>query len=246
MQTATYRPGYSAPVLSLMAERSAETHADFFLPQLRPGFTVLDAGCGPGSITLGLARSVKPGHVIGIDVEDSQFEKGREQAKNEGLNVEFHKASVYELPFEDDSFDAAFSHALLEHLVEPGAALVELRRVLKPGGWIGVRAGDMGGMLVDAASEVPTQALAGYIAAQQKDSKDPNVGRKLARLLRGSGFSVQKMTASYEVLTETLRRIGPSLAQQFGVPAVCNVADRGVGDSLFVAMAWCEATAQAA
>jgi len=44
MQTATYRPGYSAPVLSLMAERSAETHADFFLPQLRPGFAVLDAG----------------------------------------------------------------------------------------------------------------------------------------------------------------------------------------------------------
>jgi hypothetical protein len=54
------------------------------------------------------------------------------------------------------------------------------------------------------------------------------------------------MTASYEVLTETLRKIGPSLAQQFGAPAVCNVADRGAGDSLFVAMAWCEATAQAA
>jgi len=160
-----------------------------------------------------------------------------------GLNVEFRKASVYELPFEDHSFDAAFSHAQLEHLVEPGAALVELRRVLKPGGWIGVRAGDMGGILVDAASEVPAQALAGYIAAQQKD---PNVGRKLARLLRGAGFSVHKMTASYEVLTETLRKIGPSLAQQFGAPAVCNVADRGVAGSLFVAIAWCEATAQVA
>jgi len=229
-----------------MAERWAETHADFFLPQLRPGFTVLDAGCGPGSITVGLARRVKSGHVIGIDVEDSQFEKGREQAKSEGLNVEFRKASVYELPFEDHSLDVAFSHALLEHLVEPGAALVELRRVLKPGGWIGVRAGDMGGILVDAASEIPAQALAGYIAAQQKDSKDPNVGRKLARLLRGSGFSVQKMTASYEVLTETLRKIGPSLAQQFGAPAVCSVADRGVADSLLVAIAWCEATAQVA
>jgi SAM-dependent methyltransferase len=161
MQTATYRPGYSAPVLSLMAERSAETHAEFFLPQLRPGFKALDAGCGPGTITLGLARRVAPGHVIGIDVEDSQFEKAREQAESEGLNVEFRKTSVYELPFEDHSFDAVFSHALLEHLVEPGAALVELRRVLKPGGWIGVRAGDMGGILVDAASDVPAQALAG-------------------------------------------------------------------------------------
>jgi ubiquinone/menaquinone biosynthesis C-methylase UbiE len=246
MQTATYRPGYSPPVLSLMAERSAETHADFFLPQLTPGFTVLDAGCGPGTITLGLARRVAPGHVIGIDIEDSQFENAQEQAKSEGLNVEFHKTSVYELPFEDYPFDAAFSPAQLEHLVEPGAALVDLRRVLKPGGWIGVRAGDKRGILVEAASEGPAQALAGCIAAQQKDSKDPNVGRKLARLLRGAGFSVQKMTASYEVLTETLLKIGPSLAQQFGAPAFCGVADRGVADSLFVAIAWCEATAQAA
>jgi ubiquinone/menaquinone biosynthesis C-methylase UbiE len=246
MQTGTYRPGYSSPVLSLVAERSAETHADFFLPHLRPGFTVLDAGCGPGTITLGIARRVAPGQVIGIDVEDSQFEQAREQGKRERLNVEFQKASVYELPFEDHSFDAAFSHALLEHLVEPGAALVELRRVLMPGGWIGVRAGDMGGILVDAASEVPAQAFAGYIAAQQKDSKDPNVGRKLARLLRGAGFSAQKMTATYELLTETLLKIGPSLAQQLGAPAFCSVADHGVADSLFVAIAWCEATAQAA
>jgi hypothetical protein len=72
------------------------------------------------------------------------------------------------------------------------------------------------------------------------------VGRKLWRLLRDAGFSVRKMTASYEVLTETLRKIGPSLAQQFRAPAFCNIADRGVGDSLFVAMAWCEATAQVA
>jgi ubiquinone/menaquinone biosynthesis C-methylase UbiE len=246
MQTDTYGPGYSTPILSLMAGRSAETHAGFFLPQLSPGLTVLDAGCGPGTITLGIARTVAPGAVIGIDVEDSQFENARERATAEGLNVEFRKASVYELPFEDRAFDAVFSHALLEHLAEPTAALIELRRVLKPGGWIGVRAGDMGGILLDAASEIPAQALAGYIAAQQKDSKDPNVGRKLSRLLRGAGFTVQKMTASYEVLTDTLLKIGPSLAQKFVAPAVCSLADRGGEDSLFIALAWCEATAQAA
>ena len=43
MQTATYTPGYSAPVLSLMAQRTAETHAGFFLPQLMPGWSVLAA-----------------------------------------------------------------------------------------------------------------------------------------------------------------------------------------------------------
>src|ERR1700730_4220237 len=122
--------------VSFMEQRSADTHAGFFLPQLLSGWCVLDAGCGPGSITLGRARRVAPGVVTGIDFEDSQFAKAREQAKHEGLNVEFRKASVYQLPFEDESFDAIFSHALFEHLSDPCAALRELRRVLKPGGLI--------------------------------------------------------------------------------------------------------------
>src|SRR5579859_5587718 len=137
MQTTTYTPGYSAPVLSLMAQRTAETHAGFFLPKLIAGWRVLDAGCGPGTITLGVARKVAPGRVTGIDAEDSQFSKAREQGEREDLNIEFQKASVYELPFPDGSFNAVFSHALLEHLSDPGAALAELRRVLKPGGLIG-------------------------------------------------------------------------------------------------------------
>jgi ubiquinone/menaquinone biosynthesis C-methylase UbiE len=241
MHSDTYAPGYSAPVVAFMAERKAETHAGFFLPQLRPGCHVLDAGCGPGTITLGLARAVQPGVVTGIDVEDSQIAGAREQAEREGLNVTFRKASVYELPFETASFDAVFSHALLEHLSDPGAALVELRRVLKPGGLIGVRAGDAGGILIDAASEGPAQAFAAYMANQKNDSKDPNVGRKLGRLLRRAGFAVQKMTASYEVITDTIVKMGSSLAQQFAAPAYCSLEGKDEEPSLFVALAWCEA-----
>jgi len=191
---------------------------------------------------MGLARTVAPGFVTGIDVQDVQFEPAREQAEREGLNVDFRKASVYEFPFEDGSFDAVFSHALLEHLAQPATALAELRRVLKPGGWIGVRAGDMGGMLIDAASDGPAQGLAAYLANRQQDSGDPHVGRKLARLLRETGFTVQNMAASYEVITETLLTIGPSLAEQFGAPAFCSLPKRAGTDSLFVALAWCEAT----
>lgn len=242
MQSDTYTPGYSAPVLSWMEQRTAETHAGFFLPHLKPGWRVLDAGCGPGSITMGLARTVAPGLVIGIDIEDSQFANAPERAAREGLNVEFRKASVYDLPFQDGSFDAIFSHAMLEHLSAPGAALLELRRVLKPGGLIGVRAGDLGGLLMDAASEGPAQAFAAYLEGQKSGSKDPNVGRKLGRLLRQAGFTVQRMTASYEVITETLLRIGPALAGQFAAPAYCSLQDKPGGLSLFVALAWCEAT----
>lgn len=245
MHTATYTPGYSSPVLSFMEQRTADTHGGFFLPQLLPGWRVLDAGCGPGTITLGLARRVAQGLVSGIDVEDSQFAKAREQAEREGLNVEFRKASVYQLPFQDKCFDAVFSHALLEHLTDPSAALTELRRVLRPGGLIGLRAGDMGGILIDAESEGPAQGLATYLANREKNSGDSQVGRKLGRLLRKAGFTVQSMTASYDVISETLLKIGPSLAAQFAAPIYCNLQDKGGDDSLFVALAWCEAIGRA-
>ena len=241
MQTDTYRPGYSAPVLNLMEQRTADTHGEFFLRRLQRGWRVLDAGCGPGTITLGLARMVAPGTVTGIDLEDSQFAKALQQAANERLHVEFRKESVYKLPFEDGFFDAVFSHALLEHLSDPASALAELRRVLKKGGLIGVRAGDLGGILVDSESPGPAEALAAYVAKRDQNAGDPHLGRKIGRLLRKAGFAVQGMSASYEVITETLLKIGPSLAAQFAGPSFCRLQDKSVDSSLFVALAWCEA-----
>ena len=246
MRTDEYTPGYSAPMVQFMAQRTAETHAGFFLSQLRRGSAVLDAGCGPGTITLGLARKAAPGHVIGIDVEDAQFEQARATAQREGLNVEFRQASVYRLPFDDQQFDAVFSHALLEHLSDPSAAIAEFRRVLKPAGLIGLKAGDLGGLLIDADSEGPAQAFASYIALQRQGDKDPNVGRKLGRLMRRAGFSVEKMTASYEVISDLLAKIGPSLAASFAAPgSFCRIEDEKEIPSLFVALAWCEATGHA-
>lgn len=245
MQTDTYTPGYSAPILSLMGQRTAERHAAFFLPHLRPGWRVLDAGCGPGTITLGLAQKVAPGKVVGVDIEDSQFRDAGEQAKREGLDVEFRKASVYQLPFEDQSFDAVFSHAMAEHLSDPARALAELRRVLKPGGLIGVRAGDLGGLLIDAASEGPAQAFAAYLASRKDNSGDPHTGRKLGRLLRSAGFTVELVTASYEVITEALLQIGPALAGEFAAEGSCSVEGKPQDRSLFVALAWCEAIGRA-
>jgi ubiquinone/menaquinone biosynthesis C-methylase UbiE len=243
MPTDEYALGYSAPMMNFLAQRTAETHARFFLPYLKPGTYVLDAGCGPGTITFGLARKVDPGHVVGIDVEESQFEQARAIAQSEGLNVEFRKGSVYQLPFKDEQFDAVFSHAVLEHLSDPPAAIAEFRRVLKRGGVIGLRAGDLGGLLIDADSEGPAQAFASYLAQQKRGAKDPNIGRKLARLMRRAGFSVEKMTASYEVISDLLREFGPSLAGQFAVPgSSCKLQDRSEDSSLFVALAWCEAT----
>ena len=83
-----------------LALRTASQDAAFFLPSLRPGIRLLDLGCGPGSITLGLAEAVAPGEVIGIDVQPSQVKQAQALSAVRGVrNVRFEVSDVYRLPF---------------------------------------------------------------------------------------------------------------------------------------------------
>ena len=123
----------SATFEAELGKRTASQDAAFLLPHLRAGMRVLDAGCGPGSITLGLATAVAPGEVVGIDAQPSLVEQARALAVQRSVtNVRFEVADVYDLPFPDGSFDAAFANTVLQHLREPVQALAELiRRLLK-------------------------------------------------------------------------------------------------------------------
>jgi ubiquinone/menaquinone biosynthesis C-methylase UbiE len=202
MSTENYTPGHTPNVLAFMQRRRAETHAAFFAPLLQPGMSLLDCGCGPGTITLGLARGVAPGRVVAIDQIDSQFDEARADAEREGLAVEFRAASVYELPFSDATFDAVFSHALMEHLAEPVKALREIRRVLKPGGFAGLRAPDWAGNLFYPDQPEIHEFLGVYQKLQHANGGDPFVGRKLAAYLRAAGFARVASSASYETYPE--------------------------------------------
>lgn len=181
--------GYSEEHRGILSMRSALQDADFFVPHLRPGMQVIDCGCGQGSITVGLAEAVAPGEVIGIDRELSQIEAARSWATEHHVaNVRFQVGNIYELPFADASVDAAFAHTVLEHLSDPARALKEMRRVLKPGGIIGIKDPDYASMIHESSSPLTGEAIALYRRVSEKNGASPYYARHQRRLLREAGF----------------------------------------------------------
>ena len=67
-QTTVENTTWSQQAQAAFNQRSAAIYAAHLLPHLKPSFRILDVGCGPGSITLDLARLVPDGHVVGIDI----------------------------------------------------------------------------------------------------------------------------------------------------------------------------------
>ncbi|HJY76751.1 MAG TPA: methyltransferase domain-containing protein [Burkholderiales bacterium] len=195
----TYTPGHSGAVSDFMARRTLASHGAFFAPYLRPGLRLLDCGCGPGSITLGLAAHVDPGEVVGIDFAPDQIARARQAAAREGRrNVRFEAANVYSLPFENGRFERVFSHALFEHLADPQKALRELHRVLAPGGVIGLCSPDWGGFLASPPSPHLSRALDAYIALQTGNGGDVQAGRNQGLHLAAAGFEAIELSARYE------------------------------------------------
>ena len=100
--TGGYIHGYGAPAVAVWAARSAEREAAFFLPHLRPGMRLLDAGCGPGTITVGLAAAVAPGEVVGLELSPAMVEQARALASERGVaNVRFEVGDAQALPVPD-------------------------------------------------------------------------------------------------------------------------------------------------
>ena len=184
-----YTMGYSPEFLQLLYRRNAQTHAGYLLPHVRAGCRVLDFGCGPVTITVGLAQAADPGEVHGVDMEESQIELARAAAADGGHdNTTFHVGNVYELPFDDDYFDVAHCRAVLMHVPDAQRALREVHRVLKPGGMIASRE-----LIASCSFNKPTgetlpEAWATFIKMLVANGGHPEMGKELKSHLLGAGF----------------------------------------------------------
>lgn len=98
-----------------------------------PEETVLDVACGPGLLACAFARRVR--HVVGVDITPAMLDQARKAQAQQGVtNVSWQSGDVLALPYPDGHFSIVVSRFVLHHLLDPRAALSEMKRVCKPGG----------------------------------------------------------------------------------------------------------------
>lgn len=178
-------------MLSSHAHRTAENSAAQLLPELRAGMDLLDVGCGVGTITVGLAQRVAPGRVEAIDVSEQVVAATARLARDHGLagTVRARVADVMDLPFPDASFDVVHAHQVLQHLSDPVGALVQMRRVLRPGGLLAVRDADHDAMRWYPDSNGLERWRRLYTDIARANGGTPDAGRRLLAWSRSAGFT---------------------------------------------------------
>jgi len=174
-------------------------------------------------------------------------------------NVTFSVANTYNLPFPDRTFDAVFAHAVLMFVRDPVAALTEIRRVLRAGGFVGLRDPDLGSRILEPATPLLQEWLELRVRVRKHDGGDSSRARHHRELLLDSGFARADAAAgvtSAGSLAETRRSAAFEKAQFDGLVRTAltegwlddaraeamgkEILDWGERPNAFSATVWCE------
>jgi arsenite methyltransferase len=136
------RLGYDAVVVDALPDRAVESFAGvgnpFSLRALQPGERVVDIGSGAGFDSFIAGSQVgEGGRVVGVDMTPEMLAKSRATAEALGFaQVEFREGIAEQLPVEDGWADVVISNGVINLCADKKAVFEEIRRVLRPGGWL--------------------------------------------------------------------------------------------------------------
>jgi ubiquinone/menaquinone biosynthesis C-methylase UbiE len=153
---------------------------------MRSGLSVLDVGCGPGTDLGAFADAVGPGGtVLGVDHDPLMVTEARRRHAERG-NVEVRVGDAHGLPVDDDSVDRAHCDRVVQHLADPPRAIGQLRRVVRPGGLIGLAEPDWDTLAIDDRDVATSRAFTRFLA--EVKVRNGVIGRQLVRLLTEQGL----------------------------------------------------------
>jgi arsenite methyltransferase len=151
----------------------------------QPGERIIDVGCGPGFYVAELLEEMgSEGSVLGIDLSEAMLALAARRCERHE-NASFARADASSLPAADASFDAALSVQVMEHVPDVGAALEEIRRVLRPGGRCVIW--DVDWETLSWYSTDP-ERMERAKQAFDKHLSHPTLPQRLTALLRSGGF----------------------------------------------------------
>ncbi|KAK6459987.1 S-adenosyl-L-methionine-dependent methyltransferase [Scheffersomyces coipomensis] len=205
-EQAYYKEGYVKEIADTHAWRNVSNCAEHLIPLIKPDFKILDVGSGPGTITIDFGNYVPEGHVTGVEPTIELIERSRQTLKEieestgkKITNVTFEEGSIYKLPFEDNSFDLIHAHQVVVHLEDPIAALKELRRVTKVGGFVCVKDGDLKSTVV--YPEKFAEVLGRFAVSKAKNSTSTDIiaGRSLRAKAIKAGYKPELIKSSASI-----------------------------------------------
>jgi ubiquinone/menaquinone biosynthesis C-methylase UbiE len=191
-----YATDHAESVLSTHRWRRLDNSASYVVPYLKPGLKVLDVGCGPGSLTVDIAKHVSPdGNVIGIENQPGPLAEGRRLADAEGVNnVTLELGDAHNLAYEDETFDLVHAHQVLQHITNPVKALSEMRRVVKTGGIVACRESATATWYPDIEALMFQHELARRLSKDR--GGNPHPGNHIHVWAREAGFSLDQIKRS--------------------------------------------------
>jgi SAM-dependent methyltransferase len=194
----TYIHGHSDSVLRSHRWRTAENSAAYLLGHLADGQRLLDVGCGPGTLSVDLARRVGPnGSVVGIDLSPAVVQEATAHAAAQGAgNVTFRTGDFRDGDLADGSFDVVHAHQVLQHLRDPVGALAAMSRLARPGGIVAARDSDYLSFLWTPADPRLDRWREIYMAVSDRNGTRGDAGRWLLRWALDAGLTDVTYTTS--------------------------------------------------
>ncbi len=168
---------------------------------LRPGFRVLDLGCGTGTLAL-MAKRTEPGaDIVALDGDPAAVRLAQQKITRAGIRIGLHLGFAQQLPYPDGCFDRVLSTLLLHHLSHAGkvAALGEVARVLAPSGEL---------HLADFGRPANRLMRAGFSLVRKfegMENTEDNVDGRVPELISHAGLRNVRETAHFWTFFGTLR-----------------------------------------
>jgi SAM-dependent methyltransferase len=195
-RSGVYTHGHHESVLRSHRRRTAENSAGYLLPHLRPGRSLLDVGCGPGTITADLAARLAPGRVVGIDPSADVVEQARSAVGDGPGAARIEVGDVRTWRLDGARFDVVHAHQVLQHVADPVEVLTSMAVRCAPGGLVAARDSDYSAMSWFPRLPELDRWMELYQQAARANGGEPDAGPRLLHWAREAGLTDVTATAS--------------------------------------------------